>query len=198
MALKEKRLYNIWLNMLQRCENPDREKYALYGGRGIGVCKEWHDFVAFVEWAHQSGYESSLTIDRIDNDGDYEPSNCRWADATTQANNRSTNIVIKACGITGNAIQWANLLGISQFTIYDWCRTGGVSYAAERIVETARNGCVKKRRTRIVKCAMCGELFEAPVGTAKYCPRCKPIANREKYRRYRVRRKGCGRSVTRS
>ncbi len=71
--------------MKQRCSNPAATKYDRYGGRGITVCDEWReDFQTFYDWAMANGYSDDLTIDRIDNDGDYEPSNCQWI---TQAEN---------------------------------------------------------------------------------------------------------------
>lgn len=82
------RLYTIWRSMRQRCGNPKNMDYKSYGGRGILVCDEWKDYTAFKRWALSNGYADNLSIDRINVDGNYEPGNCRWADAKTQANNR--------------------------------------------------------------------------------------------------------------
>ena len=86
------RLYNIWCLMKQRCYNPKATHYERYGGRGITVCDEWlNDFQPFYDWAVNNGYSDDLTIDRINNDGNYQPDNCRWTTMQEQSMNRSTS-----------------------------------------------------------------------------------------------------------
>ena len=83
-------LYRSWCNMKQRCLNPNNPKYYRYGGRGIKICDEWLDIVGFLDWAKKSGWKQGLTIDRIDNDKDYCPDNCRWVSVSENSRKKST------------------------------------------------------------------------------------------------------------
>lgn len=85
------KLYHTWTGIKYRCYNKKSKDFPHYGGRGIQVCEEWrNDFIAFREWALSHGYEKDLTIDRINVDGNYEPSNCRWATVAEQNRNKTT------------------------------------------------------------------------------------------------------------
>lgn len=77
-GLSNTRLYRIWKDMKRRCDIPTRNNYVNYGGRGIKVCEEWYDYTVFHSWAMSNGYEDTLSIERVDNDGNYEPNNCEW------------------------------------------------------------------------------------------------------------------------
>lgn len=108
------RLYNIWNSMKQRCLNKNSKDYRRYGGRGITVCKEWvESFEAFRDWAIANGYADNLTIDRINNNGNYEPSNCRWTTNKRQQNNKRNNHLLTYRGETHSISEWAKKVGIS-------------------------------------------------------------------------------------
>lgn len=92
------RLMLIWLAMRARCNNPNSHPYMHYGGRGIKICNEWSDFMAFKQWAENAGYEPHLTIDRKDNNGNYEPDNCRWITQAQQVRNRRNTLYVEIDG----------------------------------------------------------------------------------------------------
>lgn len=113
------RLYGIWKNMKHRCNNPNDSHYSTYGGKGIQVCEEWNDYKCFKEWAYKHGYDESAefgecTLDRIDNDGNYEPSNCRFANRMTQANNTSKNHIVELNGHRMTIAEFARVMNINK------------------------------------------------------------------------------------
>lgn len=110
------KLYEVWKSIKQRCLNPKNKAYHNYGGRGITICDEWaNDFNSFYEWSMENSYKEGLTIDRINNNGNYEPSNCRWTTKIVQCNNTRVN----------------NYVTINNETksLADWCRYYNVSYS---------------------------------------------------------------------
>lgn len=112
------RLYSIWHCMKVRCYIKSCLSYHNYGGRGITICNEWkNDFMSFYNWAINNGYNDTLTIDRIDVNGNYEPSNCRWANKKEQDNNRRTSCFIEYNGIKKTVQQWAEEKGINNNTL---------------------------------------------------------------------------------
>lgn len=112
------RLYRIWRNMKWRCNNPKCDKYERYGGRGIKLCAEWNNsYEQFRDWSLVNGYSDSLTIDRIDNDGNYEPSNCRWADYQTQENNSRNCHYLEYAGMRKSISDWAREVGLPMATL---------------------------------------------------------------------------------
>lgn len=95
-GMKNHPLYQTWRGMLNRCYKENRWDFKYYGGRGIVVCDEWHNVHNFIEWAENNGWENGLTIDRIDNNGNYEPLNCRFASHLSQMrNSRQSKISIE-------------------------------------------------------------------------------------------------------
>ena len=112
---KNTRLYRIWNNIKSRCYNLHFSQYKNYGGRGISVCDEWRDnFQAFDE----------LTIDRIDNNGNYTPENCRWVNNECQSNNRRNNHIVAIGNATKTLAEWCKIYNINYQTVQDRIRRG--------------------------------------------------------------------------
>lgn len=128
------RLFNIWTDLKQRCYNKHNTRYKDWGGRGIAVCDEWrNEFMSFHDWALNNGYNDKLSIDRIDNNGNYEPTNCRWVTAKQQARNRRTNINYTINGETRCIVEWCEILGLKPKTVYQ--RLHYYNWTIERALE---------------------------------------------------------------
>ena len=110
-GMSKTRIYRIWKGLRNRCYNQRLPQYSDWGGRGITVCEEWTNFESFYKWAIANGYRDDLSIDRIDNDGNYEPKNCKWSTPQEQALNRSSNAFITYNGITKHISEWDKDIG---------------------------------------------------------------------------------------
>ena len=121
-GMRYTKLNKTWNSMKQRCNNSNCKQYKNYGGRGIKVCDEWLDkengFINFYDWSMNNGYQDNLTIDRIDVNGNYEPSNCRWANMKQQSNNRRDNHNITYNNETHTIAEWSEILNINRYTLY--------------------------------------------------------------------------------
>ena len=123
-GMQNTRLYREWSSMKNRCYNKNAVGYMDYGGRGIVVCEQWkNDFMAFYNWAMNSGYDETAprgvcTLERKDNNGNYSPENCKWATNREQQNNKRNNRLLTYNGETKTAAQWAEEIGINLNTIH--------------------------------------------------------------------------------
>lgn len=129
---RKTRLYRIWWSIIGRCKYKSHTSYKWYGAKGIKVCEEWKTYENFSKWAKSHGYDDTLTIDRLNSDGDYEPNNCRWVDEKTQANNRKTNHYITIDGITKTLQEWCEIYRIDHSTVlarikYGWSEKQAVT-----------------------------------------------------------------------
>lgn len=115
---KKTRLYRIWSNVKTRCYNVNDPHYKRWGGKGVKMCEDWKtSFLSFYNWAMANGYTDELTIDRINFNGNYEPSNCRWVTIAEQNRNKSDTILITYNGETKTAAQWAHDLNLGHDTV---------------------------------------------------------------------------------
>lgn len=128
------RLYRIWIRMKLRCYNEKHLYYKYYGERNIKVCDEWlDDFQAFYDWAINNGYNDNLTIDRIDVNGNYEPSNCRWATVKQQNRNKRNNVNYTINGEIHCLKEWCEILGLKYDNV--WARINKHHWSIERALE---------------------------------------------------------------
>lgn len=107
-----KSIHNVWMTIIARCDNPRSSIYERYGGRSITYCKEWAEFSVFYEWALANGYKEGLTLDRINNDGNYEPNNCRWVDMKAQSRNRSNTLYVDFRGERASLSEFCERMGM--------------------------------------------------------------------------------------
>ena len=128
---KGTRLYSIYRNIMTRCYNSNTTNYKRYGGRGITMCAEWKDnFQNFYDWSMSHGYSDDLTIDRIDNNGNYEPLNCRWITVKEQNRNKRNVRFITYGGKTQTIPEWTKELHLGKETIRERLKRGYTDYEA--------------------------------------------------------------------
>lgn len=127
-------LYNVWVNMRQRCARKSHPSYEHYGGRGIRVCRAWQKYEAFRDWARESGYAAGLTIERIDVHGGYNAENCTWIPQSEQSNNTRRTLHLTYKGKTMTAKEWAEARGLNRATLYGRLRKG---WPIERVLAPA-------------------------------------------------------------
>lgn len=137
-GMKGSRLYSIYHNMKTRCYNKNSLSFHNYGGRGVKVCEEWlNNFISFYMWSIDNGYDNYLTLDRINNDGNYEPNNCRWVTVRKQSLNRRDNHYVTINKTTKTLIEWCEYYNINYRTVQDRIRRGWNEYdALTKKVET--------------------------------------------------------------
>lgn len=122
----ETKLYNnVWLKIRARCYSITCKEYVYYGGRGITICDEWlNNFQSFYDWSMNNGYKEGLTIDRIDNNKGYEPSNCRWVDMKHQARNRRSNRNYTINGVTHCIKEWCEIYNLGYKKVWQRIERG--------------------------------------------------------------------------
>jgi hypothetical protein len=146
MASREPRLHSVWSNMKDRCTRPGNKAYANYGKRGIGVCQEWMlSFSEFCRWAKENGWREGLELDRKDNNGNYEPSNCRFVTQAVNCRNKRSNRMIAFGGKEKLLVEWAEETGVpmkvlnNRLNAYGWSVERALSTPHRSVSEAAKN-----------------------------------------------------------
>lgn len=116
-GLSKSKIYAVYCTIKARCNNPNNNVYQYYGAKGVKLCSEWLNFENFYNWAINNGYKEGLSIDRINVNGDYEPSNCRWATKEEQSNNRSNNHLITYNNQIHTISEWSKITGLTKSAI---------------------------------------------------------------------------------
>ena len=143
-GLSHTRLHRIWHSMYCRCYYKTTNQYKNYGGKGIKVCNEWkhiEGFINFYNWAIHNGYKEELTLDRIDNEKDYCPENCRWSTPKFQSNHKTNNVYYTYKGKMQTSKQWCDEYNISQTTFKDRLKRG---WTLEQALTISTKGNYKK------------------------------------------------------
>lgn len=117
LSVADRRLYDVHRQMLQRCYNSKSKDFEHYGARGISVCQAWHDPNLFFAWAHETGYQRGLTIERRDVNGSYTPENCTWVPNEVQSHNTRRNVFLTIDGETKHLAAWARHFGVKWPTV---------------------------------------------------------------------------------
>lgn len=156
---RKSKLYKVWIDMKNRCNNPNNNHYKNYGARGIKVCKEWQeDYMSFYNWAINNKYNEytefniNTTLDRINNNGNYEPSNCRFITHKEQQNNKRNNHLLTYMGETHTVSEWSKILGIKTQTIFTRLRKDlPVEYILSKENFTNSNSCTYLKKLLKIK-----------------------------------------------
>lgn len=152
-GMSKTNLFRRWAGMKQRCENINNNAFNDYGGRGIKICDEWSSFENFRDWSLNNGYKPNLSIDRINVNGNYEPTNCRWATSETQANNRRDTVYLTINKARKTTKEWSNEYSIKPATIKTRIKAGLIG---EELLQPLRHK---------ASCVICGD----PMKGLGYC-----------------------------
>lgn len=145
------KLYMVWSDMLARCENTRHHAYKWYGEKGVCVCDEWRDFASFREWAIKNGYKIGLTIDRIDGNGNYEPSNCKWATRQEQSDHLSSCVFVDFMGEGLNITQFCKKYDVSQSHFRKVARNNICTKTLMDCIATSKSRITDSERHTLIK-----------------------------------------------